>query len=168
MNSKPPSFCGFPLNNLAVKPSLVLSVVSITIFACGNTAILNDPTQDGDCLDNPVDCVAVEICDLKEQDVFFMDPANLNGDIITVRISYSGGCKDHDFQACWEGSFMESYPVQARIKLIHDAHGDACEALISQVVAIDLTPMKESYQAAYQESGTIIIHLDDQTIVYSL
>ena len=54
----------------------------------------------------------------------FMDdvPENLSvdGDVLSVIVSYGGGCERHDFEMCWpEPSFMESEPVQVNLEIWH-------------------------------------------------
>lgn len=93
----------------------------------------------------------------------------LVGDTLTVSVSYGGGCEDHTFTTCWpDGSFMESSPVQASLELFHEDNDDACDAWLTEDVAVDLLPLKEAWQAAYaQSSGTIIVHLGGESVTYS-
>ena len=39
----------------------------------------------------------------------------IGGDFVTADVSYSGGCEDHEFEALWDGSWMESNPPGARV-----------------------------------------------------
>lgn len=79
-------------------------------------------------------------------------------DTLEVDVGYGGGCEEHVITACWDGTFMESDPVQARIILEHDANGDMCEAYISETLTFDLTPMREAYESGYNATeGTIIL-----------
>ena len=88
--------------------------------------------------------------------------AKITGNQLVVNVGYSGGCKPHTFQACWDGRFAETAPVQASLRLFHDAHGDACEALKSSTVEIDLTNLALGYREAYQTTtGEVIVKLDD-------
>ena len=69
------------------------------------TLEIGDCSTDGD----PIDVTAVTV----------------SGDRLDVEAGFGGGCAAHTVTACWDGSFMESDPVQARITLIHDANGEA-------------------------------------------
>lgn len=92
---------------------------------------------------------------------------SVSGDILTMEASYSGGCAMHEFQICWDGAFAESEPVQARIEIWHDANGDTCEAIETQSLAFDLSPLKQAWQDAYQQStGTITINTASGTVDY--
>lgn len=92
----------------------------------------------------------------------------VSGDELTMEASYSGGCAMHEFQICWDGAFAESEPVQVRIEIWHDANGDTCEAVETQTLAFDLSPLKQAWQDAYQQStGTITINTAGGAVAYA-
>jgi hypothetical protein len=84
----------------------------------------------------------------------------IEGDRLTITVSYGGGCADHDFTLVASDVFMESYPVQLVVSVAHDANGDRCKAYLTQAYDFDLTPIKTRYQEAYQaDAGIIVLHL---------
>lgn len=95
--------------------------------------------------------------------------AAVSGDSLDVTVAYSGGCMEHRFALCWpDQSFMESEPVQVRLEVFHDDPGDDCEAYPSEQVSFDLTPLRDAWRSAYgAQSGSIIVHLEQQTDTYS-
>ncbi len=96
-----------------------------------------------------------------QKDAYTFGDISIEEDIIKIDVSYSGGCEKHDFDLIWSGDFMESLPVQVSIYLSHDSKGDACEALIMKTLQFDLTPLKESYQNTYEETGNVVINFYD-------
>lgn len=62
----------------------------------------------------------------------------IGGHFITADLTYGGGCKEHEFQAVWDGSWMESMPPQMTIRLLHDAKGDRCKAIVNDTVQINI------------------------------
>jgi len=99
-------------------------------------------------------------------------PLELNGDLLSIRVGYGGGCADHDWDLFWGGGFAESDPVQADLYLIHNSNDDNCEALLGDQLIFDLSTMKENYKSGYQESSGIISITvnssnDSKTIQYS-
>ena len=44
-------------------------------------------------------------------------PPTLANDVLTVNVSYSGGCKDHDFTLILSDAFQESHPVKVQAVL---------------------------------------------------
>ena len=84
----------------------------------------------------------------------------IEGDTLTVTVSYGGGCRQHDFTLVSSSAFMESNPVQLRVDLAHDARGDPCTAYPTEDYVFDLTPVRMLYQESYRlTEGVIVLHL---------
>ena len=49
-------------------------------------------------------------------------------------------------------------PPQATIELRHDGHGDACEAWVTEELAIDVSSLLE------HTAGTVVVRLGDERI----
>lgn len=108
-------------------------------------------------------------CRTAEGDPFQVDDVRVVGDTLELDVAYGGGCETHDFSLCWpDGAFMESSPVQASLEVLHDDHGDACDAWLSETVSLDLVPLKAAYRAAYGGSGTILINVAGEQVAYTL
>ena len=86
--------------------------------------------------------------------------ATITGDTLTVSVSYGGGCETHEFVLLAEPAFMESFPVQLGVSIVHNANLDFCERWVEEAYHFDLTPIKKKYQAEYkQEAGTIHLRM---------
>ena len=102
-----------------------------------------------------------------------LNAISISGDTLNASVSYSGGCETHSFRLCWpDPSFMESAPVQAALEIIHEGPEDPCDAYPTESVDLDLTPMKDSWQAAYgASSGEMLLHVSTtngtQSVTYS-
>lgn len=94
-------------------------------------------------------------------DDFQLDDAAVSGDTLSVTVSYSGGCEDHAFTLVASEAFQESDPVQLDITLAHEANDDACEMWVTQGYSFDLLPIRERFQNQYQDSGTVVLQLED-------
>ena len=95
-------------------------------------------------------------------DEYELNSATITDDTLNVSVSYSGGCKEHEFTLVASEAFLESDPVQLSVSIAHNANGDTCEAYPTDNYRFDLTPIKKMYQKAYQqEAGTIILRLKD-------
>ncbi len=115
----------------------------------------------------PAAAPPVEICVPEAGDPFELDSARIGRDLLKATLIYGGGCRDHDFRACWDGLFMETWPVGARLLLDHDDHDDPCDALIRETRAFDLRPLRLAWEEEYgPPPGTIVIHLEDQVLRY--
>ena len=108
----------------------------------------------------------------RQTDPFSLNSAAVSGNILTLSVSYSGGCRSHLFVLTAAESFQESSPVQLPLVLTHDANKDPCEAYPTEQLRFDLTPISKRYQRAYgQDSGSVLLLLQpdpatDQPLVY--
>ena len=93
----------------------------------------------------------------------------LDGDTLTIELSYGGGCESHQLALCWpEQAFMEEDPVQVRLEVWHDDGGDTCEAYLDDTLVVDLSPLKTAWQEGYgAESGTVVLLVGGQSVDYS-
>jgi hypothetical protein len=79
-------------------------------------------------------------------------------EIISVDVSYGGGCKEHVFKL-QVGACMESYPVQCTVTLIDTTSGDFCEALISKTVTFKAA--QYGLTDSYYDNASITIEGSD-------
>jgi hypothetical protein len=134
-------------------------------YASGTTGI-RDPAGCGmcECQDGQLSCdnVGCEIgppvfpCpdNIVSDDITVtIDFYSIQGDKLVLDLSYGGGCENHDFAVCYEPGFRESDPVQGTLRLLHDAHDDACKAIKSANLAFDLRPYADYYRGLYQTDG---------------
>ena len=94
-------------------------------------------------------------------DRFQLTAATITGDTLAVTVSYSGGCQDHQFTLVASASFLESDPVQLEVALAHNANADLCRAWLTEDYLFSLVPIKERFQSQYQDSGRIVLQLED-------
>lgn len=87
----------------------------------------------------------------------------INGDVMTVKVGYSG-CNKDEFHAYWPAIFMESAPVQASILLTrgNEIYDITCEMFIEDTVEINLATVKRQYENLYQtDTGIITLSVTD-------
>ena len=151
-------------------------VLSLTIFfATGCQQVQNQITgkpddvgvsvSSDDVVPDEIKTGAVVIADAVEEwgvDEYVLNSATITGDALEINVSYSGGCQKHQFTLVSSGVFLESFPVQLRVFIAHNANNDSCEAWLTDDYHFDLNAIKMLYQAAYhQEAGTIILLLEN-------
>jgi hypothetical protein len=88
---------------------------------------------------------------------------------LSMLVQYGGGCREHEFTLCWDGKFLESFPVQTWLVLHHDGNGDMCRALPTETLVFDLKELEKGYRKAYREdSGQIMLRLHgyDQAVPF--
>ena len=113
----------------------------------------------------PVDCGKVILANGTNPDNLIMDSytinkAEFNADTLNIKVSYNGGCKEHEFCLVAWNYFLESQPVQAYLFLSHNSNSDFCEARISSELSIDMTPLKQEFFNKYGvKSDSIIVRV---------
>lgn len=141
-----------------------------TVSDCSCPEVAGYDCVDEVCTWNYVgDYVAYPACDGATGYATTVDSVTLVGDSLSVLVSYGGGCAEHWFSTCWpDQAFMESWPVQASLDLLHEAsEPDACDAWMSEEVTVDLVPLRDAYVAAYGSTGTIVVSLEGYSVEYS-
>ncbi|MCX6224162.1 MAG: hypothetical protein NTV01_05350 [Bacteroidia bacterium] len=76
-------------------------------------------------------------------DPFRLDSAYVDDDCLMMQVSYSGGCRDHEFNL-WRLPPNALNPPPVELALSHNSNGDACEAYITRWLIFSLAPLRES------------------------
>lgn len=64
-------------------------------------------------------------------------------DTLIAIVRYSGGCKEHNFNAYFSGAWLKSLPAQAVVELEHiNLENDPCRSLIKDTLKFDLTSIQ--------------------------
>lgn len=136
-------------------------------------SVCDCPAADGYACDagvcgwNYVDAPLLPDCHASDGAPSRLQSASIAGDTLTAVLEVSGGCGEHDYQLCWDGSFAESAPVQVDLEILH-VSDDLCDAILVETVDLDLTPLKIAWQRAYGgATGAIVVHLSDESLTYS-
>ncbi|MBW1878179.1 MAG: hypothetical protein JRJ84_07445 [Deltaproteobacteria bacterium] len=132
------------------------------------TAVL--PFTARDCTPTPTDPISgypsVEICTGSEIDTYDLESLDIDGDELDIGISYSGGCANHDFTLCWDGSWSRSDTKIVNLYLVHDANGDTCEAWISDDLTFDVSLIPEELLVDYYWEYRANLRLEGETVMY--
>lgn len=90
--------------------------------------------------------------------------AALDGNMLKLTVSYSGGCEDQVFDLVGNEMIMKSLPPKRNMTLVRDSKGDACREYITTELLFDLTEL--SYQK--KNGSEIILQLNgyDKEIRY--
>lgn len=129
----------------------LLSILAVTtlLFACNNTKEVLDI--------DPIDVKKAQIGDVtQESAATTITSVKLEGNIITLGVEYSGGCKDHSFELIGSEAAMKSMPAKRAVKLVHNSNGDTCRELVSETIKFDIRAL------AYMEKtgSEIVLMLD--------
>lgn len=103
-----------------------------------------------------------------KKDMHFITASRVEKGNLFLTVTYSGGCKEHNFQlVAWNYFVIKPNEIQANILLSHDSNFDFCKSIINREISFDLSPLKSEYQKFFQSSsGTIALLLDDLKVRY--
>lgn len=81
---------------------------------------------------------------------FEVTDAKISGDVLIIDVTFSGGCKEHEFNAYWNGVMMKSMPPKIGLYIEHKTNDDNCRKVINETLRFDLSNLKpESHQNNY-------------------
>lgn len=127
---------------------LIILSIGLALFACKNKSevVATATTETASAQKEKVSDVKPVIVDseykARETDGFSIKSSSLRGDIMTITVSYSGGCEEHVFELYSTNLYMKSLPPQLNLELEHDANGDACRAMITRELKFDISGVK--------------------------
>ena len=120
------------------------------------------------CGDSPLEPVVPEntvvLADGRDRgdDPYVVNSAAIDGDRLTLSVSYGGGCRNHVFTLVVSKSFRESDPVQLPAVLAHDANDDPCEAWPTESLSFDLDLVRTRYLQFYGSGpGKVVLRIKD-------
>lgn len=71
-----------------------------------------------------------------------VDSLAIKGDVLSIFVNYSGGCKDHSFDLYSNGMYAKSLPPKLTLFLKHTDNDDGCRSLISQELKFNISAVK--------------------------
>ncbi|MCJ8288643.1 MAG: hypothetical protein HRT58_01325 [Crocinitomicaceae bacterium] len=131
--------------------------VSILLFACNNTKEVLDI--------DPIEVKKAQIGDVMQESApITVTAATLDGNILSLEIEYSGGCKDHTYELIGSEAIMKSLPAKRAIKLVHNSNDDTCRELISETIKFNI----RAFSVTETKGSEIVLLLDGykQSISY--
>jgi hypothetical protein len=132
-----------------------LSIILYTLFGCSNNT---EPEVLGSF---PTILVEnINSSDLYRHELR-INSVKINENSLIADISYSGGCKDHEFALVISKYFNKTYPVQVEVFISHNNNGDSCEAFLTEEIAFSLLPLRDLYRNAYSDKGEIILMISN-------
>lgn len=88
----------------------------------------------------------------------------LEGNILKISFSYSGGCEKHEFTLIGLNAISKSLPPSRAIMLYHNSNGDSCRELISDTKEFNISDF--GYKKG--EEIKLILQAYESPIAYTL
>lgn len=139
-------------------PLSVLIVIPLLLFLqCSRS---KTPYQPVDDLKNNTIKIIQDLGSVSlDLDQVFLMEVKIIDDSLILKVSYAGGCKDHNFKLYGLSGFAKSNPPQAYIYLSHNGNNDLCEALITEWLSFDLLPLKVRYNEVFNDGGPLLLRI---------
>jgi hypothetical protein len=149
------------------KHFITISFISITVLvACHKKNISNSTSESK----TEKQTVKIEIknaivdpqVDLASKGAAYtIDSISIAGDILSVFVNYSGGCKEHSFDLYSNKMYGKSLPPQLSLCLKHAGADDACRELIMKELKFNVSNLK------YPGKTTLILKIGDKRATYT-
>ena len=91
--------------------------------------------------------------DIPVSDPIAISSAMANGCCLYIEAGYSCGCKEHEFELYWNGSWNKTNPPSVNLNFYHNSNGELCEAYCLQKFMFSIEAVK------YQGADKIILNL---------
>jgi hypothetical protein len=96
--------------------------------------------------------------DLADTDASYdVDSIFIRDQILTVTVSYSGGCAPHSFNLYYNGKPESADLRSVKLRLYHKTKDETCRELVTEQHRFDLSDLKV-------QSGTVLIIKDKQCL----
>jgi len=99
-------------------------------------------------------------------DPFELGDVVINGNQVSVTVSYSGGCKPHTFEIIWDEVVASTNPPQINLIILHDSNDDNCEAYITETLVFELEELVGTASVSGSAVGAYSGYDDSDSAVY--
>lgn len=127
--------------SMKLLPYTIILSTALFFLACGNSKDVattdsddNTPTPEAEKA-----ILVTDISPFKSNASTTIEKVSLEGNILTLKVSYSGGCKDHEFQLVGNKMISKSLPPKRGIFLYHNGNEDSCRESITKELRFDIS-----------------------------
>ncbi|WP_372932926.1 NigD1/NigD2 family lipoprotein [Mariniphaga sediminis] len=75
-------------------------------------------------------------------DPVYLQEAFIDGNCLNLKLSFSGGCREHTVDLARIHSLEENSEDTVELEIRHNANDDPCEAFLTKTLSFDLTSLK--------------------------
>ncbi len=85
-----------------------------------------------------------------------VDSLAISGDILSVFVNYSGGCKEHSFDLYSNAMYAKSLPPKLKLFLKHTNNDDGCRELVNAELKFNIVGTKSGKSLSIQVANKFI------------
>ena len=109
------------------------------------------------------------VMDFKNED-FYLEDVSIKDNILKLNVSYSGGCKKHQFLLVEKKNLQRAkdlYDVQ--LQLLHNSNNDTCKKIVTEDLFFNILPLKTKLQKENKDQKDInlLLIINNITINYN-
>jgi len=109
------------------------------------------------------------VVDFKNED-FYLEDVSIKDNILKLNVSYSGGCKKHQFLLVEKKNLQRAkdlYDVQ--LQLLHNSNNDTCKKIVTEDLFFNILPLKTKLQKENKDQKDInlLLIINNITINYN-
>lgn len=130
------------MNTKVLLPLLFISVTSLSCQKEHSHKDTSDTRRRVEVI-NSLDAYnrAVQDRSTRTSDPFALDTLFIAGDSLKITVSYPGGCARHSFDVVWNELISSTNPPVLNLLILHNAHNDNCEAMITTTLSVALSEL---------------------------
>jgi hypothetical protein len=109
------------------------------------------------------------VMEFKNED-FYLEDVSIKDNILKLNVSYSGGCKKHQFLLVEKKNLQRAkdlYDVQ--LQLLHNSNNDTCKKIVTEDLFFNILPLKTKIQKENKDQKDInlLLIINNITINYN-
>jgi hypothetical protein len=83
----------------------------------------------------------------KTNDSYTLEEVTIEGNFMILKVSYSGGCEQHDFRLIGSEMLSKSLPPIRAIQLVHNSKGDKCKSIVNETLKFSISNLAYKYES---------------------
>ena len=84
-----------------------------------------------------------KLVEFKNDAEFYLEGVIVEDDILKLNVSYSGGCKKHQFLLVEKKNFQRDKNIyEVHLQLLHNSNKDNCKKIVTERLFFNLLPLK--------------------------
>ncbi len=106
----------------------------------------------------------------KNNDEFYLERVIIEDNILKLNVSYSGGCKKHQFSLIEKKNLQRAKNIyEVHLQLLHNSNKDNCKKIVTEELFFNLLPLKTKLQKENidQKDIKLVLIINNITINYN-
>jgi hypothetical protein len=110
------------------------------------------------------------LVEFKNNDEFYIEDVIVEDNILKLNVSYSGGCKKHQFSLVEKKNLQRAKNIyEVYLQLIHNSNKDTCKKIVTEELFFNLLPLKSKLQKEnrVKKDISLVLIINNITVNYN-